>query len=90
MGKSYNLSVGLNEEVQDKRELVLYPNPVNGVLHINSKSNYSSIEILKVNGQLVATFTKQETYNVSELSSGVYFLRVFADDGVTAKKFVKE
>jgi hypothetical protein len=59
-------------------------------LHINSKSNYSSIEILKVNGQLVATFTKQETYNVSELSSGVYFLRVIADDGVTAKKFVKE
>ena len=89
-GTPYNLSVGLNEEVQDKRELVLYPNPVNGVLHINSKSNYSSIEILKVNGQLVATFTKQETYNVSELSSGVYFLRVFADDGVTAKKFVKE
>jgi len=89
-GTPLNLAVGLNEEIQDQRELFVYPNPVNETLRINSKADYLAIEILNTNGQLVASFAKQDAYDVSELSSGIYFLRMVSGESVVTRKFVKE
>jgi hypothetical protein len=89
-GTPLNLVVGLNEEIQDQSELFVFPNPVNETLRIKTKGNYVAIEILNTNGQLVAGFDKQAAYDVSELSSGIYFLRMVSGESVVTRKFVKE
>ena len=89
-GTPLNLSVGLNEEIQDQSGLFVYPNPVKETLRINTKGDYVAIEILNTNGQLVAGFDKQAAYDVSELRTGIYFLRMVSEESVVTKKFVKE
>ncbi len=69
----------------------IYPNPTTDKLYINQIDNLKKVEVINMNGQLV--FSKEnnlETIDVSHLQNGVYFLKVYAQNGSTAKKFIKE
>lgn len=79
-----------------------YPNPVNLSLGLNStKINYSvsdaskvKIQLFDINGReiqtLVDNFVNQGNYEVNidlkELSSGIYFYRMYSNEGVQTKK----
>ena len=72
----------------------LSPNPVTNELKIqNAELKIKNVEIYNVFGELVlkqqTTNDKQQTFNVSQLPSGIYFLRIMADKAISAK-FVKE
>jgi len=68
-------------------DFIIYPNPFAHKLTIQSKNGteISSIEIVNLTGQIVATST-----DVSSLSKGIYILKVTTDNGVAVTKFVKE
>jgi hypothetical protein len=76
--------------------LLIYPNPTNRLLNIsfNSIPQNTKIELYNSIGALVlseTTANKNNTINVSELSSGIYFLKVLEGNKVVAvKKVVKE
>lgn len=57
-------------------DVKIYPNPVQHELNIemNNLSNYS-LNLLDINGRRIFEITKPTT-NISELSSGVYFLKI--------------
>jgi hypothetical protein len=68
----------------------IYPNPTTDTLYINQTQELEKVEVINMNGQLV--FTKEnnlETIDVSRLQNGAYFLKVYAQNGSTAKKFIK-
>jgi len=80
------------EIVELSDEIVVFPNPSNGVFNIvlgNSDSPYS-IEILSFTGQKV--FEKQNTTDpviaVSHLSRGIYVVKIVKDSKTTIKKIV--
>ncbi|WP_426484390.1 endonuclease [Flavobacterium sp. 2] len=80
------------EIVELSDEIVVFPNPSNGIFNIvlgNSDSPYS-IEILSFTGQKV--FEKQNTTDpviaVSHLSSGIYVVKIVKDSKTTIKKIV--
>jgi len=56
--------------------LRVYPNPVNRVLHIDAFLPQSEFQIFDVNGKLQLHGTCVHTIDVSELSDGVYILRL--------------
>ena len=71
--------------------LNIFPNPVINQLHISMKGNIRSVEILDMSGRLVLNSNKNlKTLDVSNLSSGIYFLNVVGDGQVMTKKFMKE
>jgi hypothetical protein len=74
--------------------LRVYPNPVTYYLYIDNQSNINinHIEIIRVDGQLVRTIADYKTtkINVSDLSKGIYYLRIQSEQKTIVKKFVKE
>jgi len=88
-------SVGVKEVLMSGNVLIS-PNPTNGLLNINFSTmpQNTKIEIYNGIGALVFTETmsnKNNIINVSELSSGMYFMKVLEGNKVVAlKKVVKE
>lgn len=68
----------------------IHPNPTTDKLFINQVNNLLKVEVINMNGQLI--FTKEdnlETIDVSRLQNGAYFLKIYAQDGMATKKFIK-
>lgn len=71
-------------------ELSIYPNPANSILNIQSNNQIQSVELFNIQGQLVAKEGNVNQINVSNLTNGVYMIRIATDNGVKVQKFVKE
>jgi hypothetical protein len=75
--------------------LVVYPNPVTNVLHINNSDGKAiqSLKIANILGKTVyskANVLNQNSIDVSNLSSGIYILSVDSGDGIQNFKFQKK
>lgn len=72
-----------------------YPNPVKDVLNITSSENIlvSNVSITDINGRTIQNTSidnaNEAQINVSNLTSGIYFLNIDSDAGKAVKKFVK-
>jgi Leucine-rich repeat (LRR) protein len=83
-----DLSVGEQVAIENIR---LYPNPATSQLSINSELKIERIEIMNILGETVKTIVDpSNTVDVSELTDGVYFLKLQTDKNVVSKKFIKE
>jgi uncharacterized delta-60 repeat protein len=70
---------------------VIYPNPVQNVLHLQA-NNFTSIKAVKIydlQGKVVLQDTN-DTINVSNLSNGLYIVKISTEEGEVTKKFIKE
>jgi len=79
-------------EITEK--LKAYPNPTHGQLKIeNEELKISTIEIYNVIGQLVQSkivnLQSTITIDVSELLSGIYFLKIQTKNNVITQKIIK-
>jgi hypothetical protein len=88
-------SVGV-KEIGLSGNVSISPNPTNGILNINFSTIPQNIKIEMYNsiGALVFTETmpnKNNTINVNDLSTGIYYMKVLeANKVVAVKKVVKE
>ncbi len=80
-----------------KQEINIYPNPTNNNITLELlkqlQSKESTISIYNIQGQLLSRITTQQAItdiNVSNLSKGVYFLKIEIANEVMFKKFAKE
>jgi len=76
-------------------EIDIYPNPASDVLNITSSENISRIEIISSTGRIIAqqdVNSDYATFNVSDLSNGMYFVRIFSTEqnSVFVRKFIKD
>jgi len=74
-------------------EIMLYPNPVTGVVSIqtNMQEKYN-LSISSLNGKLIHESTMEGTSHQIDLSSfqkGVYFITIRSEDFVTTRKIIK-
>lgn len=90
------VAMGVNEATFDKT-FVVYPNPANGVFHVmftNEKNESLSLEIMNNMGQTVRTINLgssndiNTTVNVSDLSSGVYYVKTTLGNNSVVKKLI--
>ena len=69
----------------------IYPNPVSSELSINSDFDVASVQVYSMLGQMVASNKAQNSISVSQLSAGIYTIKITLKDGVsTTQKFVKK
>ena len=77
----------------DSKNLVLYPNPVNDKLIIESSDNLRRCEIYSITGQLllsISSATERLEVPVEKLANGTYLVKVVTDKLVITKKFAKK
>jgi len=75
-----------------KDQIKIYPNPVSEKLYISSETKnlneyviYSSLGNIVLKGSFL-----ENSIDVSKLSIGIYFLKVFSEEGNVTKKFLKD
>jgi hypothetical protein len=84
------------EENQDFSAVNIYPNPTSGVLNISHDSNFelSSVSVYDMTGHLIKEnlyFRNQNSFDVSELPSGFYLIKLQSvNGGIVNKSFVKK
>ena len=75
-------------------ETMVYPNPCDDLLNIESSEDITSIEIYNIQGSKVMVVTNNSSdlfqVNVSELNAGLYFVKIYSSNEVQpmTKKFV--
>lgn len=81
--------------MEDKfvKNLSFYPNPVKNFLTISSQFKISGFQIYNVLGSMVAegnTFGRTITIDMSELNSGLYFVKVVSNSMESSLKIAKK
>ena len=85
-----------NLSIQDNfnpNDFNIYPNPVKEELNIKTTEDIKKVEIFDTNGRLIQLFIQdknQNSYDVSKLPSGLYFIRISTHDKIATLKIVKE
>jgi len=88
--------VGINEDKKETNSLSIYPNPATNELAVSCGLQVvKDLEIYDVLGEIVfsqrPTASSQKlSVNVSDLSPGIYFVKVKTEQGISMAKFVKE
>jgi len=68
--------------------LHIYPNPTKNNFKIESDLAISKINIYDNLGKLLLQFNTQETYDVSSLTDGVYFIQIYSNNKKTQQKLI--
>ena len=81
-----NMACSLNF-IEDKLlELIIYPNPTSNVLRI--ESNYSSLNIVNIFGEIVLTKSNSERIiDLNKLKPGTYFAYINIENMITIRRF---
>jgi hypothetical protein len=70
----------------------LYPNPARNILNLSSAiKTVTKVEIYSVIGKKVLEFNSDlNILNIEDLSSGLYLIKVYSDEGSYTTKFIRE
>lgn len=84
-----------NQDFEFSDYFELAPNPTKDILNIQTKNDIelSSVSIYNALGQLVIVVPNAKETNsvdVSQLTSGTYFVKVMSDKGSSSSKFIKQ
>jgi len=98
----YNFPVITNEEQTvvapalanqqfDMTNLKVYPNPVKNILNIQNDQAVQKAEIFDLNGRLLQSTTlTNNQINLSQITSGIYFVKIYSNNKTGVVKITKE
>jgi hypothetical protein len=79
------LTIGFNELLVNGKQIIMYPNPTNnGLVNFNEKVN---AQVFDMQGKLMKEFVKQNQIDVSNLTKGIYFIKI--ENSVTKKLVIE-
>ncbi|MEO8516712.1 MAG: T9SS type A sorting domain-containing protein [Flavobacterium sp.] len=77
-------------------KISVFPNPATNVVNISNADNLdiTKVEMVDINGRVIKAVTPKTMsnieINISDLTSGVYFMNIKTNEGMTTKKIIKE
>jgi lysyl endopeptidase len=85
-----NVGSGSNSlNALDANSIVMYPNPATDQVTILANGlEIDKIELVNLAGQTIKTVNSSNTVNTSDLSAGVYLVKIYAADSVVTKQLV--
>lgn len=88
----FHTVVGLNELSKKENTITLYPNPSKGVVTIKSSKKIITIEVFNNLGVLVSKpdFKDDHTIDLSDLSKGLYFIKMSDNNVISTKPMIIE
>jgi len=92
-GSASGTGLGLNSRDFDNN-VFIYPNPANSILNFQVKNDITidTVSVTDISGKQIfkSANTIDNVIDVSNLSSGVYFVTFTSDSNSVTKKFIKE
>ena len=89
--------LGLNDAIAGMLQATIYPNPAqdNATLEINGLNQEAKVVVSDLQGRILSqdninAGTIRYTINVSEMASGVYYIRIITDNVVSTQKLIVE
>ena len=89
--------LGLNDAIAGTISATIYPNPAtdNATLEINGLNQEAKVVVSDLQGRILSqdnikAGTTRYTLNVSNMSSGVYYIRIITDNVVSTQKLIVE
>jgi uncharacterized delta-60 repeat protein len=76
------------DETQIENKINIYPNPASDFFKLTSNKQIQSVKIYNLLGVLELDFSAMETYDVSNLVSGLYLVTIVFDGGVKSFKLI--
>lgn len=82
---------GINNVEKIISEITIYPNPTSNQLIIDSEQKINEISIIDITGKTLRVYTTSlNSINVSDLPSGIYFIKLITNENTITKKLIKE
>ena len=79
---TWGAAARMSNTENSKNNIVIYPNPVSDILQISSETSIDNYKIMNIQGAVLKEGKPIEnTIDVSNLSSGLYFLQMKLEDG---------
>lgn len=79
-----------NEDFVEKKDILLWPNPVQNYLNISNLDNIITVKIYDLQGKLVYESSNTTTIiDVSSFASGLYIVQLQTETQAITKKFIK-
>lgn len=90
-----NVEITASNEIEEYGEITiqLYPNPASDYLYVTipESMTVNQLDIFNMEGQLIKTVGGNVfSINISQLSKGMYFIRIHTEKEVVIRKFIKE
>ncbi len=83
-------ALGTNE-VEADNKILIYPNPVNDIIHFNAGEVINKIEIYDTAGRILSSNTVHDNnVNISGLKTGNYILKIYTETGISNAKIIKK
>jgi hypothetical protein len=85
-------SLATNDFESLNKSIAVYPNPTNGIITISNQDNLTieKVEIVDVLGKIVSVKTENTSQiGISEMTNGLYFLKMYSGENVFVKKIIK-
>jgi photosystem II stability/assembly factor-like uncharacterized protein len=73
--------------------VIVYPNPTSNVIYLQSNQNIEQINLIDISGKMIhSELVKSNNHqlNLSNLPSGIYFLKIKTGYAIETKKIVKQ
>jgi hypothetical protein len=84
----YNVITSVNE-VAKNNAIKIYPNPSNENIFINYEGDFSTINIINLQGKTILQSTTKNI-DISGLENGIYIAHIITENGILNSKFVKQ
>lgn len=84
--------VNINEQLPLDDQVNVFPNPTNNYLFVENKYNDTKkIELVDITGKIILkSIEKTNFIDVSNLRSGIYFIKVYTEKDIVIKKIIKQ
>ena len=70
---------------------MIYPNPTSTLLTIDTELVIKEVVVIDITGQIIKSVVpKANKIDVSDLSNGIYFIKVVGEEPTIIQKFVKQ
>lgn len=77
-------------KINEKDDIIIFPNPITDVLNIVSESTIQSYQILDINGRIIKTGDGATSQlDLSDIAPGVYLMKFILTESINIVKFVK-
>ncbi|HMI06781.1 MAG TPA: T9SS type A sorting domain-containing protein [Flavobacterium sp.] len=77
-----------------KNKIIVYPNPVQDIFKIRFNDDFMSenynLLLTDIRGSVVKKYSKSDSYNISDLEKGLYFLNVDCNGVKSTSKIIKK
>ncbi|MDV7188553.1 alpha-amylase family glycosyl hydrolase [Lutibacter sp. TH_r2] len=84
-------TLSVDDIILDKNFIKLYPNPTANSFRLTKSTEL--VEVFDVMGKLIKSFngdfTENDSFNISELSKAIYFVKIYTAEGIGVKRIIK-